>query len=229
MRLNYIRFLIVFALLFVSFQFASINALGNIQITTEIDTNKYDTEIIETQATEPRRPITLNWVLMRFIPSVNWTYENTLASNNQTDAALGFRWQLTPISYTFGLNDKLSRFRYFMIDPLSRNSGSIELFFQPEWNDFKSINHKWALNSGLRLYLPISSYGENFSMSLAASNYQISNTNNLKLELGTYTLFGVFGVQFGYIPNPAKISISSDYINQIELPKYNITFSLKYF
>lgn len=194
-------------------------------ISSEIDTLAYDTELIESQATESRRPITLNWILMRFIPSTNWTYEN-IGVNNQTDAAMGFRWQITPISYTFGVNDKLSRFRYLMVDPLARNSGSVEMYFQPEWNNFKNINHKWALNSGVRLYLPLSAYGEHFSTSFAVSNYSIANTNNLKLELGAYTLFGVFGVQFGYLPNPAILSQND---GNIELPKYNVTFSLKYF
>ena len=192
---------------------------------TIIDTLVYDTEIIESQATESSRPITLNWILMRFIPSTNWTYENTNV-HNETNAAIGFRWQITPIAYTFGLNDKLSRFRYFMVDPLARNSGSIELFLQPEWNNFKYINHKWAINTGARLYLPLSSYGEHFSTSFAVTNYVIANTNNLKLEVGAYTLFGVFGVQFGYLPNPAILSQNG---GDIELPKYNVTFSLKYF
>lgn len=170
-----------------------------------------DTELIENQATEPRRPVNLNWFLTQVFPSFQWSNEQN------SNTASGVKWQITPIAYSFGTNHKLSKFRFLNVDPYARNSGSVEIFANPEWNNFTSIDTKWGLNYGARAYLPVYNHGEYYSMSAAISNYQFSSHSALRYELGFYALFGIFGVQVAHIPN-------SDI-----LPKWAFTASIRYF
>ena len=71
----------------------------------------------------------LNWTLLQLIPS---PYFDNDANVDNARIQFGFRWQFIPVSYSFRANKFVSPVQFFMVNPVRRFSGSIELFVQPE-------------------------------------------------------------------------------------------------
>lgn len=138
---------------------------------------------------------TLAWAGLQLIPSPQW-----VKSNNSTD--FGFRWQITPILYSWGINKNVSPWRYVVVDPVARQSGSIELFFSPEVI-FSKLEFKdsWTFRSGARTYFPLWHKGEYLSGSLAVSYFNFNGDNGISYEAGFYLLAGILGFQTTYSPN----------------------------
>jgi hypothetical protein len=112
------------------------------------------------------------------------------------------RWQITPLLYSFGINRRMTAWRYLVAEPIVRYNGSLELFFSPEWvnltDDFSS---NWLFRGGLRLYFPLYRYGEYLSGSLSASYYNFNGEQSVSYEGGIYIFFGILGLQATYSPN----------------------------
>jgi len=157
--------------------------------------------------TEPNIHFNWMWGVAQLIPSPEWITTNS-------SAKFGMRWQVTPLLYSFGINRKLSPWRYFMSDPLTRQSGSVEMFFTPEYlNVENKFKDKWLFRGGLRFYVPIWQKGEYASMSLAASYYNFNGNNGISYEAGVYLFAGILGFQTTYSPN----FINSEWIFTIRL------------
>lgn len=114
----------------------------------------------------------------------------------------GLRWQLTPILYSFGIAER--PVRTFLVSPIARHSGSVELHVSPEWaccapNEQSS----WLVRAGLRLYLPLLEHGEKLSWSLGGSYYRAaggSSRNGAAADLGIFTFNGAFGLNVTVSP-----------------------------
>ena len=105
----------------------------------------------------------------------------------------GVRWQITPLLYSFGVT--AHPWRAFVIDPIARHSGSIELYGSPEWACCAPSGHtSWVGRGGARLYLPLVERGETLSWSLGGSYYRAAGGGGGAAELGIYTISGVFGL-----------------------------------
>ncbi|HKP61777.1 MAG TPA: hypothetical protein VJV78_33835 [Polyangiales bacterium] len=105
----------------------------------------------------------------------------------------GMRWQLTPLLYSFGIAAR--PFRSFVIAPIARHSGSVELHFSPEWACCAPDGDSgWLARAGLRVYLPLLEHGEVLSWSVGASGYYAADGFGPAGDLGIYTLFGVLGL-----------------------------------
>jgi len=66
--------------------------------------------------TEPDIHPTLTWTALQLIPSPQWV-------TSDEGLRFGMRWQITPLLYSFGINKKLSPWRYLIAEPLVRQSG----------------------------------------------------------------------------------------------------------
>lgn len=114
----------------------------------------------------------------------------------------GVRWQLTPLLYSFGIAER--PVRSFLVSPIARHSGSVELHVSPEWAccapDERS---SWLVRAGLRLYLPLLEHGEKLSWSVGASYYRTAGArgdNGGSADLGLFTFHGAFGLNVTVSP-----------------------------
>lgn len=152
-------------------------------------------KIHDESVTEPDIHPSLMWSIAQFIPSPEWI-------TSSDGSRFGMRWQVTPMLYSFGINKKLSPLRYFIAEPLVRQSGSVELFFTPEYLNLEDkLKDKWLFRGGARLYIPLWQRGEYLSASLAASYYNFNGVNGVSYEGGIYLFAGILGFQTTYSPS----------------------------
>ena len=126
------------------------------------------------------------WALSQLVPSP------LLVSSDQGVGG-GVRWQLTPLLYSFGIAE--APLRSFLISPIARHSGSIELHASPEWACCAPTGSGWLLRSGLRVYLPLVEHGERLSWSVGSSYYRTAGGfGGVSFDAGVYTFVGVLGL-----------------------------------
>jgi hypothetical protein len=126
------------------------------------------------------------WTVGQLIPS-------PLLVIGERHAGGGMRWQLTPLLFSFGIAAR--PLRSFVVSPIARHSGSIELHVSPEWACCApGADHGWLARAGLRAYLPWLEHGEVLSWSVGASGYYAADGFGPAADLGIYTLFGVLGL-----------------------------------
>ena len=154
-----------------------------------------DSTNVSFEVTEPKIYPSSLWIASQLIPSPE------LISVKDDGLRFGLRWQVTPLLFSFGINRKLNPWRFFVVEPLVRQNGSIELFFTPEWlnitDDFKT---NWLFRGGVRAYVPLYRRGEYLSGSLAASYYNFNGDQGISYEAGIYLFFGILGFQATYSP-----------------------------
>jgi hypothetical protein len=154
-----------------------------------------DSTDVQFKNSEPNVHPSALWISSQFIPSPEFI------SIKNEGLRFGLRWQITPLLYSFGINRKLSPWRYFVVEPLVRQNGSIELFFTPEWfNITEHFKSNWLFRGGVRAYFPLYRRGEYLSGSLAASYYNFNGGNGVSYEAGIYLFFGILGFQVTYSP-----------------------------
>jgi hypothetical protein len=151
---------------------------------------------------EPDVKPTLLWVLTQIIPSPEIAVGRNGASE---DAHFGLRWQVTPILYSFGISRQLSPWRALVVEPIVRQSGSVELFLTPEI----FTGSLWGtplLRAGIRSYFPLLAKGEELSVSLGTSYTYLAGTSGAAYEAGIYFLYGTLGFQVTYTPSPSPVT-----------------------
>ncbi|WP_437590066.1 hypothetical protein [Sorangium sp. So ce1000] len=161
-------------------------------------------------ATEPGIRLTRPWFVVQLLPSPELWLE-------PDGAHFGFHWQVTPLLYSFGINRKLSPWRAFIVEPLTRHAGSIELFTSPGYVARPgAFADRWVLRGGVRSYFPLVDRGDYLSCSLGGSAMVARGQVAASYEAGIYTLFGAFGVQVTATPTAALRSTT-------------ITLNIRYF
>jgi hypothetical protein len=126
------------------------------------------------------------WTLTQLVPSPLY-----VASSNRVGG--GVRWQITPFVYSFGVAAKPVRF--FVVDPVARHSGGVELYFSPEWACCTPhAGTSWIARAGGRLYWPLVGRGEALAGSVGGSYYRASDGGGGSVEIGLYTLFSMIGL-----------------------------------
>jgi len=149
---------------------------------------------------QPMYQPTLGWFAAQLIPSP----EVTAGSQG---AGWGLRWQITPIAYSWGVYRKISPWRFGVVDPTARQSGSVEFYLAPEYIYYPthSGSPSWKgdevmLRWGGRAYFPLWERGEFLSMSVGGSVYDFGGKWATAGELGLYGLGGTAGVQVAVSP-----------------------------
>ncbi|HSO37549.1 MAG TPA: hypothetical protein VLT33_33720 [Labilithrix sp.] len=161
----------------------------------------------------PRYHPSLAWTLTQLVPSpevgggrVHRTGTDGVQQDS-TELAFGMRWQLTPLLYSWGTNRHITGWRAFVIDPLARNSGSIELNTSIEY--FFGHIDRFLVRPGVRATFPLLQRGEYLSASLGTSTYVFNGVPRVAYDVGMYTLFGLFGVQVTVAPVHAPLTFIS--------------------
>ncbi|HEX7480126.1 MAG TPA: hypothetical protein VF331_20170 [Polyangiales bacterium] len=126
------------------------------------------------------------WVAAQLVPS-------PLLVAGSAGLGAGMRWQLTPLVYSFGVEAR--PLRAFVIEPVARHSGAIELFVSPEWACCAAHERSsWLARAGARIYVPLLLSGESLSGSLGGSYYLADHEHGGSVELGLYTLSSIVGL-----------------------------------
>ncbi|HEY0464307.1 MAG TPA: hypothetical protein VGC79_08870 [Polyangiaceae bacterium] len=135
------------------------------------------------------------WAVAQLIPS-------PLLVIGKEHVGGGLRWQLTPLLYSFGIAER--PVRTFLVSPIARHSGSIELHVSPEWACCAPDEQSsWLVRLGLRLYLPLLEHGEQLSWSVGGSYYHAAgggDQNGGAADLGLFTFNGAFGLNVTVSP-----------------------------
>lgn len=149
-------------------------------------------------ATPPGTSLTLAWILTQLLPSPE------LAVGDD-GAAFGLRWQVVPVLYSFGIDRRLSPFRAFVVEPLVRTSGSLELFVSPEylWID-DPVAQRFGFRTGLRAHFPLIEKGDYLSVSLGTAYARFGERESASYQLGAYFLFGFLGFEQSFLPALAE-------------------------
>ena len=149
--------------------------------------------------TEPDVRPTWLWLATQLVPSPEAVY-------GESTSRFGARWQVTPVLYSWGINRKLSPWRILVAEPLTRQSGSIELFFSPEYVMYGSrFTDGLVWRTGVRSYFPIIERGDYLSVSAGASHFTLGDRNGAAIEAGAYVLYGTVGAQLTWSPSIAPM------------------------
>jgi hypothetical protein len=141
------------------------------------------------------------WAMTQLIPSPLY-----VASSDRVGG--GVRWQLTPLLYSFGVAAK--PVRSFVIEPVARHTGAIELYASPEWACCApGDGTSWIARGGARLYLPLVGRGEALTGSLGGSYYRASDGPGASLEVGLHVLFSMIGFTVTVSPRLAGREVIS--------------------
>jgi hypothetical protein len=152
----------------------------------------------------------LAWVLVQLIPSPEVAVGRVHRSgpdgvqHDETPTAFGLRWHITPLLWSWGTNRHVSRWRSFVVDPVARNSGSIELDTSFEYL-FGHVDRA-LVRPGIRATFPLAHRGEYLSASLGTSTYAYNDVMRVAYDFGVYAMFGLFGVQMTVAPAHAPLS-----------------------
>jgi hypothetical protein len=163
---------------------------------------------------------TLLWAAFQLLPSPEIAVgsrrhiEASGRVDEGTMTAFGLRWQLTPVLWSFGVHRSQSRWRWFVVDPLARQSGSLELSTSFEY--IGGHVDRVLARPGLRVYLPLVAKGEYLSASLGTSVYAYDGTVRAAYDAGIYLFAGFLGLQVTVAPVHAPLAAIT-------------TFRLRYF
>ena len=146
-------------------------------------------------ATDAGTTLTWSWLATQLLPSPE------LAFSADGEGRFGMRWQLTPLLYSFGVDPRVAAFRAFVVEPLLRSSGSIELFVAPEYVAFDADwSARFGFRGGVRAYFPVLEKGDYLSVSLATAYARFGSRDSVSYQLGAYVLFGFLGFEQSFLP-----------------------------
>jgi hypothetical protein len=140
---------------------------------------------------EPDVHMTPAWLAAQLVPSpgVGWGH---------SEPHLVLAWQVSPVLYAFRLDPRLSPWRFMVVEPLVRQSGSTEIFLCPE---YRSISSAWFdFRVGVRSTFPLLERGEVLSMSLGTALQHAADVRSPSFEVALHTLFGFVGLSLQYAP-----------------------------
>lgn len=152
---------------------------------------------------------TLAWAALQLVPSPELAtgrqrhVDAAGAVDDTLKTAVGFRWQLAPVLWSFGVHRRQSPWRFFVIDPSARQSGSLELSTSFEY--IGGHVDRLLVRPGLRVYLPVVQKGEYLSVSLGTSVYDYDGLR-VAYDVGAYVLSGILGLQMTVAPTHAPLA-----------------------
>ena len=162
--------------------------------TPAFDASQTDETDDRDDRSEARR-LTPMWVVAQLVPSPEIV-------NGEGVTRVGLRWQLTPLLYSFGVNRRVDPWRFFVVEPLVRQSGAIELFGGPEYVPYgNTVADSLLWRIGVRSYFPLIEYGDYLSASIGVSYFHFADESGVGYEAGLYSLFGIGGAQLTWSPS----------------------------
>ncbi|MCL2776516.1 MAG: hypothetical protein FWD73_00830 [Polyangiaceae bacterium] len=144
------------------------------------------------------------WIAAQLVPSPELAFGRVQRigidghAENESIVTFGFRWQVTPILWSWGTHRAISPWRFVVVDPLARHAGSIETDLAIEY--LGGDADRLLLRPGVHATFPIVQRGESLSASLGTSVYWYDGTARMAYTVGTYFLSGLFGVELTFSP-----------------------------
>ncbi len=151
----------------------------------------------------PTQNPTLPWALLQLLPSPELAFgrQRHIDVNGAVDTsispAFGLRWELTPLLWSWGVHRRQSGWRFFVVDPIARLSGSLELATAFEY--IGGHVDRVIARPGLRMYLPVAQRGEFLAVSLGTSAYSYEGFR-VAYDVGAWILSGFLGFQVTVAP-----------------------------
>jgi hypothetical protein len=133
------------------------------------------------------------WLVLQAVPSVGMI-------THQRDVGLALEWQLTPLLWSHAMDPRLSPWRSFIVEPIVRHAGSLELFVAPHYWSLPALSTaagRVGGKLGLRSTMPLLHRGEYLSCSLGSVYVWRPGDPGVSFEAGLYTLFGFVGLTVG--------------------------------
>ena len=150
--------------------------------------------------TEPVVHVTVPWIATQLVPSPELAYGGG-------SARFGLRWQVTPLLFSWGIHRGLSPWRFLVVEPYVRQSGSVEAYVTPEYFVYGSkFADGWVPRAGVRSYFPLIEHGEYLSVSVGTSYFALAGQSGVAYEAGAYVLFGTVGVQVTVAPSGGPLA-----------------------
>lgn len=180
-------------------------AVGLVAIPARAETARILPQPDESYSYEsPREYPSFAWIATQLVPSPEIAVGRTHRidafgrSETETPVAFGLRWQVTPVLWSWGVHRRIDRWRWFVVDPLARVSGSIELDGHLEylWGHVD----RFLVRPAVRANFPLLHRGEYLSMSIGTSAYQYDGAMHVAYDVGAYVLSGVLGAQVTVAP-----------------------------
>lgn len=130
------------------------------------------------------------WLLLQLVPSP----ELAIGKNplGETKTQLGFRWQFTPVLWSWGVNRRVSGWRFFVVDPLARVSGSIALEQHLEY--VTGHVDRVLVRPAVAATFPLWQRGEYLAFSIGTSVYAYDDRMRLAHMAGVYVFSGTLGL-----------------------------------
>lgn len=152
---------------------------------------------------EPAVAASWRWAMLQLLPSTG-----VVVAERQTDFALG--WQLSPVLWSHAMDPRLSPWRFFVVEPVVRQSGSLELFLAPQyWATLPPGAKRWGSKLGVRTTVPVLHRGEYLSWSVASGYFWFPDDHGAMFETGAQIFFGVLGVSAGINLGQVNVSFQS--------------------
>lgn len=145
---------------------------------------------------QPYPYITGGWLLTQLIPSPEIAAGSD--ASGETRAAFGVRWQLTPALWSWGVHRRLSGWRFFVVDPLARVSGSIAL--EQTFEYVGGHVDRALARPGVKATFPLLHRGEYLAFSMGTSVYTYDSNQFVAHDVGLYVLWGTLGLNYTYAP-----------------------------
>ena len=137
----------------------------------------------------PRPYPTIAWFAVQLVPSPELAIGED--PRGETKTAFGLRWQLTPALWSWGVHRRVSGWRFFVVDPLARVSGSIALEQHVEY--IGGHADRLLLRPGVKATFPLAHRGEYLAFSIGTSVYRYDDRARVAYDAGLYTLWGMVG------------------------------------
>lgn len=145
------------------------------------------------------RPVNENkmaiWLPLQLIPSF-------VLYQDDTRSRFGFEWEVTPVLYSFGMNDQISSWYSFVVEPTARFVGSVELTLAGQIFTAKAGTSYFSSSAQVMGFIPLFERGEHLTLNLGAGIYQIAGETRVFKIAGISTLFGILHLHVKHADRP---------------------------
>lgn len=136
------------------------------------------------------------WLPLQLIPTITW-YNDPLRSN------VGFEWEVTPILYSFGMNDQISPWYSFIVEPTARFVGSIEVTAAGQVYTSKLGRSYFAAYGQFMGFVPLSERGEHLTLNAGVAAYRLDKETRVFKVLGVSSFFGMLHLNLKHAGGPS--------------------------
>ena len=143
----------------------------------------------------PSQDRTSAWLPWQFVP--NFTFTAT-----PTQTPFGLEWEATPLLYSFGISRLVSPWYSFIVEPVARFSGSVELVVTGQLYPNKLGTSHFGYSGQLLGHVPLIERGEHLALNVGVATYRIGNDYPVFKVLGVSTLFGFIHFNVKQASNP---------------------------